>query len=123
MWHRSRMPRAASLDLRERLIRARDVGLSEVEVERSLGVSPSTQRRWRRRVGDGSGLASGTSPGRPRAIPPDDEADLREQVAAHPDATLADHCARWAAAGGAAVSTATMSRALSRLGLTLKKRR
>jgi len=116
------MPRAYSLDLRERLIRARDAGLGEAEVERTLGVSPSTQRRWRRRVGDGTSLAPGTSSGRPRAIPPDDEADLRALVAAHPDATLAMHCARWAEAGKAAVSPATMSRALARLELTLKKR-
>jgi len=123
MWHRSWRPRAYSLDLRERLIRARDAGLSEAEVERTLGVSPSTQRRWRRRVADDRGRTPGVSPGRSRAIPPDDEADLRAQVAAHPDATLAAHCTDWAAAGNALVSSATMSRTLARLKLPLKKRR
>ena len=117
------MPRAYSLDLRERLIRARDAGLGEAEVARTLGVSPSTQRRWRRRVADHAGLAPGTSPGPSRKIGAADEDDLRAQVAAHPDATLADHCGRWAAAGKAAVSTATMSRVLTRLELPLKKRR
>lgn len=117
------MPRPYSLDLRERLIRARDAGLSEADVARTLGVSPSTQRRWRRQVADDRGLAPGGSPGRSRAIPPDDEADLRAQVAAHPDATLAAHCTDRAAAGKAMVSSATMSRALTRLALPLKNRR
>lgn len=117
------MPRPYSLDLRERLIRARDAGLSEAEVERTLGVSPSTQRRWRRRVAEDRGLAPGMSPGRSRKIGEADEADLHAQVAAHPDARLVDHCARWAAAGKAPVSTATMSRTLTRLKLPLKKRR
>lgn len=117
------MPRPYSLDLRERLIRARDAGLSEAEVERTLGVSPSTQRRWRRRIATAHGLAPGVSPGRPRAIGEEAEVDLRAQVAAHPDATLAEHCARWVATGKAAVSTATMSRTLARLKLPLKKRR
>jgi transposase len=46
---------------------------------------------------------------------------LQAQVAAAPDATLAQHCARWEAAQGVRVSVATMSRALRRLGITLKK--
>ena len=37
------------------------------------------------------------------------------------DATLAEHCAMWAAAGGKEVHPATMWRALARLGLTAKK--
>ena len=122
------MPRAYSLDLRERLLRARDAGLSAAEVERTLGVSGRTQRRWTQRVAAGAALAADQPPGRARKIPPDAEAALRGQVAASPDATLADHCARWAATTGATgptvrVSTATMSRTLTRLGLPLKKRR
>ncbi len=123
MWHDSSIPRAYSLDLRERLVRARDAGLAPAEVERTLGVSRSTQRRWQRRVGSEAGLAPGMSPGRPRTITEDDGAALREQVAAHPDATLAQHCVRWAATGKTPVSPATMCRALARLDLTLKKRR
>jgi transposase len=50
------------------------------------------------------------------------EADaLRAQVLAQPDATLADHCRRWAAEHHVTVSVATMSRAFRRLGITLKK--
>jgi transposase len=42
-------------------------------------------------------------------------------VLAQPDATLADHCRRWAAEHHVTVSVATMSRAFRRLGITLKK--
>jgi transposase len=116
------MPRAYSVDLRERTLQALDAGLTAAEVERALGISTRTQRRWRRLAAAPGGLAPRRIPGRPPKLGPGDEAALRAQALATPDATLADHCARWAAAGGARVSTATMSRWLRRLGLPLKKR-
>ena len=93
------------------------------EVERTLGVSQRTQRRWAQRLAAGAALAPPPPPGRVRTITETGEADLRAQVAADPDATLATHGAAWAAAGNAAVSPATMSRALARLKLPLKTRR
>ena len=116
------MPRGYSRDLRERLVQAVASGLSVVEVARTMDVSVSSVHRYRRKVAAGVSLAPGTSPGGPRKIGPDAEAALRAQVAAHPDATLAEHGAMWAAAGHDPVSRATMSRALARLGLRLKKR-
>jgi transposase len=47
---------------------------------------------------------------------------MRAQIAAHPDATLAEHCAQWANDRGVTVSATTMCRTLARLGLGLKKR-
>ena len=117
------MARGYSRDLRERLLQAVASGLSVVEVARITGVSESTIGRYKRKAAAGMSLEPGASPGGPRKIPSDQEDALRAQVAAHPDATLAEHCAHWAAAGYAVVSRATMSRALKRLGLTLKKRR
>ena len=61
--------------------------------------------------------------GRQRVIGAESEAPLRAQVAAHLDATLVEHCARWAVVPGATVSPATMSRAIQRLGLPFKKSR
>lgn len=116
------MPRAYSVDLRERTLRARDAGLTAAEVERTLGISARTQQRWRRAAATPGGLVPGRSPGRPPKIAPGDGPALAAQVRARPDATLADHCARWAAERGVRVSTATMSRRLRRLGLPLKKR-
>lgn len=93
-----------------------------VEVARRTGVSPSSLRRWKATRARGASLEPGTSPGGPRKIGPADEPALQAQVAAQPDATLAEHCAQWAADGQVAVSRATMSRALLRLDLPLKKR-
>jgi transposase len=118
-----RMPRAYSVDLRERSLRALASGMPAAEIERSFGVSRSSLARWRRAQAAGRALRPGCSSGRPRAIPPPQEPDLRAQAAAHPDATLGEHCARWHASHGVRVSAATMSRMLARLGLALKKRR
>lgn len=116
------MPRAYSLDLRERLLQARDAGLAPVAIERTFGISTRTQRRWVPQHAQSGSVAPRTSPGRPLTIGPDDHPALRAQVAAHPDATLAEHCDQWAADTGVRVSPATMCRLLARLELPLKKR-
>jgi transposase len=117
------MPRAFSLDLRERLLRALASGLSAAEIEHRTGVDATTVRRWRQRQARGESLAPRHAPGRVPLIGPDQYDALRAQVAAHPDATLAEHCARWAAEQGQAVSVPTMCRLVRRLGLPLKKSR
>jgi hypothetical protein len=50
-------------------------------------------------------------------------AALPDRLAGHADATLAEHCSWWREVSGWEVSTATMSRALTELGWTRKKRR
>ncbi len=123
MWHGWGMARAYSVDLRERTLRARDAGLTASEVARTLGISSRTQERWQRAAATPRGLTPGRSPGRPPKLGPDDLAALRAQVAARPDATLAEHGAQLTAERGVQVSTATLSRRLAGLGLTLKERR
>jgi len=110
-----------SVDLRERLLGAIDAGLSQAEAARLFGVGTATIERWRRRQRERGTLAPRPRPGRPRRIGPRHVAALTAQVQANPDATLAEHCARWEAAHGVRLSTATMSRALARLGWSLKK--
>ena len=114
--------RAYSEDLRARIVRAVTGGMSKAEAARRYEVGLSTVKRYVRLGASGS-LAAKASPGRPRAIGAGDEAALRAQVAAHPDAKLAAHRARWADEQGVAVSRATMSRALARCGLPRKKSR
>ena len=109
-------------DLRERLLQAEDAGLARAEIVRAFGVSPDSLRRWRRRRQERGTVAPARRPGRAPLIPPEQHPALRAQVAAHPDATLVEHCDRWAAERGVRVSAATMSRLLAKLGLTLKKR-
>jgi transposase len=115
------MPRGYSRDLRERLVHAVTSGQAPAEVARTMGVSVSSVRRYVRTAAAGRSLESGRSSGGPRKIPAADEDALRAQAAAAPDATLAEPCATWAAAGHRAVSVATMHRALGRLGLTRNK--
>ena len=108
-------------DFRDRLLRALDAGLRRAEAARTFGVTERTIRRWQQRRRETGEVAPMPRLGRRRHIGPAVEAPLRAQVAAHPDATLVEHCAHWATAHGVAVSVATMSRALARLGLPLKK--
>ena len=108
-------------DFRDRLLRALDAGLARAEATRTFGVTDRTIRRWQQQRRETGTVAPKRRLGRRRHIGPAAEAALHAQVAAHPDATLAEHCAHWAADHGVAVSVATMSRALTRLGLPLKK--
>jgi transposase len=112
-----------SADLRERLLGAIDVGLPQAEAARFFGVGESSIKRWRARRQATGSLAASPRPGRTRRIGREAEAALLAQVQATPDATLAEHCATWAAATGVAVSESTMSRALRRAGWPLKKSR
>lgn len=117
------MPRAYSVDLRERSLRAVASGRTMTEVAALFGVGRSSLARWHRRQIVGQSLTPGRSSGRPRVITTEQEADLRAQVLAAPDATLAMHQAQWEATHGVRVGSATMSRTLRRLGLPLKRKR
>jgi len=100
--------------------RAEASGLSTAEIKRTTGVSPNSTGRWERRQVAGESLEPGHPPGPPHQITLEQEPALREQVAAHRDATLAEHCAWWAQTY-TDVSVPTMSRTFRRLGITLKK--
>ncbi|HEV7216185.1 MAG TPA: helix-turn-helix domain-containing protein [Chloroflexota bacterium] len=110
------------MDLRERVVRAAEAGAPRRVVARTFGVGLATVERYLRRARAGA-LAARTSPGRPARIGPDAAAALRAQLAAAPDASLAEHVERFAAERGVRVSVATMHRAIARLGWTRKKSR
>lgn len=110
-----------SVDLRERLLGAIDAGLSQAEASCLFGVGTSTITRWRQQRRETGSLAPKPRSGRRPVIGPDQTEALRRQVATSPDATLADHCAQWARDHGVQLSVAGMSRAIRRLGITLKK--
>ena len=112
-----------SADVRDRLLRALDAGLGQAAATRTFGVSDRTLRRWRQQRRETGTVGPRRRLGRQRHIGPEAELALRAHVRSHPDATLAEHCATWAATHGITVSPATMSRALARLGLPLKKSR
>jgi transposase len=61
-------------------------------------------------------------PGRARRLDAAHDELLPEQVATHPDATLAMRCERWNQAHPRVVSRSTVRRAIQRLGIALKRR-
>ena len=112
-----------SVDLRERVVRAVADGAPRAEVATTFAVSVPTIERWLRRQRETGGLAPKPVPGPVAAKTDALVAALPARVAAASDATLRERCSWWREVSGTAVSTATMSRALARLGWTRKKRR
>jgi len=115
---------AYSLDLRKRVLAAVDGGLSRTQAAWRFQVGRATITTWvtlRRQSGS---LAAHAPPGRPRTIGASDAEALGAQLNAQPDATLPDHVRLWVARHpDQSLSTATMSRAIQRLGWTRKKSR
>ena len=114
--------KAYSLDLRSRVLAAVDAGAPLVAVAERFAVGVATVRRWvRLREATGS-LVPRPRPGRRPALGLDDPAALDAHVAAAPDATLAEHCARWEQTHGRRPSRSAMCRALQRRDWRRKKR-
>ncbi len=113
--------RAYPVERRTRIVRAVASGMAQAEAARVFAVSDRTIRRYLTQHRAHGDLTPGQSPGRPPVIGPEHAAALQAQVAAHPDATLAEHCAVWEGAQGVHVSVATMSRAIRALAITVKK--
>jgi transposase len=115
--------KAYSEDLRERVMRAVEAGRPRTEVAARFEVSVPTIERWVRLKRETGRLARRRVPG---AVPVKTvglPAVLPERLTTHADATLEEHCSWWRARSGFEVSTATMSRALTRLGWSRKKSR
>lgn len=115
--------RAYSTDLRERILYALHQGASHAQVAALFHVSLSTIKRYLKQHRQTGHLAAQPIPGRPARYGAALDAELPAQLAAHPDATLEHHCPLWEQAHEQHVSTAPMSRAITRLGWTRKKRR
>jgi transposase len=119
----NRRMNAYSKDLRIKALGALDRGMPRKEAASTFGVSLATLKRWLKRRREGEDIAPKPSPGRtPRVLAtPEQRRALWEQLEANHDATLARHCELWEDETGVAVSVATMSRAVRRLGWTFKK--
>jgi transposase len=113
--------KAYPVELRDRIVTAVARGMAQTEAARVFAVSPRTIRRYVTQHRTRGDLTPGQSPGRPPTIGPEQAMALQGQVAAHPDATLEEHCAIWAREQGIAVSVATMSRAIRKRAITVKK--
>jgi transposase len=115
--------KAYSQDLREKVLRAVDQGYSRGEIVKLLGVSLATIKRYLKQRRETGTIAPKAIPGRPPKKLGKLQAELVVQLQAHDDIRLEDHCQLWEQTHGVQVSTATMSRAIKRVGWTRKKRR
>ena len=113
--------RAYSLDLRTRVVAA-EAGMSWAEVAATFQVSAPTVTRWVRRQRLHGDLRPAVSPGRPPTITPEQYPQLRAQLAAHPDGTIAWHAEVCNAAPGTTLSEWAVGRVIRRLGWTRKQR-
>ena len=116
--------RAYSMDLRERVLAAVDRSTPRKEIVRTLGVSEPTIRRYLRLRRETGSVAPKPPPKPTFSIGQSVEQRraLWKQLEVHDDATLERHCQLWERKQGVKVSISTMSRAIRRLGWTLKKR-
>ncbi len=115
--------KAYSLDLREKVLRAVDQGYPRTEIVKLLGVSLATIKRYLKQRRETGEVAPKPIPGRPPKKLAPLQAGLVGQLQAYDDVRLEDHCRLWEQTQGVQVSTATMSRAIKRLGWTRKKKR
>jgi transposase len=110
-------------DLRRVVVAAVERGMRRAEVVETFAVSLPTVKRWLKQRRETGELAPKPIPG-PPAIKRDALLEaLPARLAEHADATLEEHCSWWWATAEVEVSTATMSRAITALGWTRKKRR
>jgi transposase len=115
--------RAYSKDLRLKVLDAVDRGVPRKEVAQVFGISVPSIKRWlkrRRETGDVGLIPRPGPPARKGALL---AGWLPMQLEDDPDLALAEHCEAFEEASGVRVSTATMSRSISRLpgGWPLKK--
>lgn len=112
-----------SKDLRLKTLAACDRGIARKEVSRIFGVSEPTIRRWLRLRRETGGVEPKPVPGPPARKGTALEAALPRQVSRNPDLTLEEHGELFYEEHGTEVSAASVSRALKKLGLPLKKSR
>ena len=112
-----------SEELREQVLQAADAGLSAAEITGSFGISRRSLTRWRQWRRERGTVATRPRSGRPPKIAPGQYAALQAQIAADPDATLDEHCARWEQTHDTSISPLLLRQILRRLGLSRHHRR
>lgn len=108
--------------LREQVVRAVQQGTPKAVVARRYQIGLSTVKLYLHHLTRRGHLDPRPSPGRSPRICPANHPALEAQLAAHPAATLAEHCALWERSHHVRLSPATMSRAITRLGYVRLRR-
>ncbi len=119
------MPAALSLDLRERILRAyraKEGGYGMLAIR--FAVAPKTVRRIAARARDTGSCAPLPHGGGPEpSIPDEDLEELRAFVSTRADHTAQELADDWSVLKERTVHRSSMVRALSRAGISTKKRR
>ena len=114
---------AYSLDLRKKIVEAKERGMPTVEVARAFGVGVSTVKRYAATAREGRPLAPKKHPGSKPKIDEDASRLLEADLEERPAATLPQSREFLRRTCGVSVSDSTVSRMLKRLGWTRKKDR
>jgi transposase len=116
---------AYSLDLRERVVAAFDAGdMTDEQVAEVFQVGEATVHRWKRLKRETGALVPRPprGGGMPPRVAPEQYDLVRAILRAEPDLTIAELAWEFHRRTGRSVSPAAMSRTLSKLGITRKKR-
>src|SRR5215217_6255300 len=109
-----------SEDLRTRIVRAVEDGMSKSAAARLFGVSLSSVKRYIRLASQGASLAPKKGGGRPIKADETTRKLLEEDVEERPAATLLQRCRFLRSATGKTFSISTIRRVLKRLGFSRK---
>jgi transposase len=114
--------KALSLDLRQRVADALESGQTHTSIAQRFAVSLSSVERIARKRRAGHGLEPGVPPGKKPLVEPQQHEAFAQLAASRTDWTLQTLAQAWQEqAGGKALSLATTSRTLRRVGFSYKK--
>jgi transposase len=114
---------AYSLDLRKKIVEAKERGMPTSEVAQTFGVGVSTVKRYAATARQGRPLAPKKHPGSKPKIDEGARRLLEADLEERPAATLPERREFLRRTCGVSVSDSTVSRMLKRLGWTRKKDR
>ena len=115
--------RAHSQELRQHVLQAVDAGMSRDEIIERFHVSRATIKRYLKQRRETGNVLPRPIPGRPPRKKAALDMGVQALLEAHPEASQREYCLWWETEHGMAVSRASMSRAIHRLGWTRKKGR
>lgn len=113
--------KAYSLDLRERILKARDEGATQMDVAKRFEVSQDTVQRYERRRRQTGSVGPTPRTGRVPKIKPEQHQQLRELVASRTDWSLQSISDAWREKTGVDVSANVLCKTCRRVGITFKK--
>jgi transposase len=112
-----------SLDLRKKIVEAKERGMPTIEVAKTFGVGVSTVKRYAATAREGRPLAPKKHPGSKPKIDEGARRLLEADLEERPAATLPERREFLQRTCGVSVSDSTVSRMLKRLGWTRQKDR